>query len=87
MSVSFKDFLPQNKVTTLEHRPYSPDLAQAYLYVFHRLISAFKGRHLFDATDIIKNATKELKKAFTKWLAGMFPTHLQLLAEVCSCTD
>jgi hypothetical protein len=33
------------------------------------------------ATDIIKNATEDLK-AFTKWLPGIFPTFLQSLAEV-----
>ena len=26
------------------------------------------------------------EKAFTKWLPGLFPAHLQLLAEVCRCT-
>ena len=33
-TVSLKDFLPNNHVTTLEHPPYSPDLAAADLYLF-----------------------------------------------------
>jgi hypothetical protein len=36
-----------------------------------------KGQRFCDAIDIIKNATKELEKAFTKWLPRMFPTLLQ----------
>ena len=47
---------------TLEHPPYSPDLAPADFYLFPRLRSALKGRRLFDATDIINNATEELKR-------------------------
>jgi hypothetical protein len=27
------------------------------------------------------------ERAITKWLTGMLPTPLQLLAEVCSCTQ
>jgi len=30
-------------------------------YLFLRLKSTFKGRRFYDATDIIKNATEELK--------------------------
>jgi hypothetical protein len=45
------------------------------------LKSALKGQHC-DATDITKVVKEELKKAFTKWLPGMFPTPLQSLAEV-----
>ena len=60
--------------------PQSPDLAPADFYLFPRLISAFKLRRLCDATDIIKNATDELK-AFAKWLPGMFPTPSQSFPE------
>jgi len=77
-SVLVKDFLTKNDVTTLEHTPYSPDLAPADFYLFPELKSALKGQNFCDATDIIKNAT-----AFTNWLPGTF---LQLLAEVYSCT-
>jgi hypothetical protein len=39
----------------------TPDLVPADLYLFPRLTSALKGRHFYDATDIIRNATEELK--------------------------
>jgi len=57
-----KDFSTTNNVTAPEHLPYSPDLAPADFYLFPRLRSALKGRRLCEATDIIKNATEELKR-------------------------
>jgi len=64
-SVLVKAFLAENSVTTLEHPPYSPDLIPADFYLFPPLKSALKGRRFCDATDIIKNATEELK-SFSK---------------------
>jgi hypothetical protein len=49
-------------VTTLEHPLFSPDLSPADFYLFHRLKSALKGRRYCDATDIISNAMKEMKR-------------------------
>jgi hypothetical protein len=59
----------------------TPDLVPADLDLFPRQISTLKGRRFYDATDIITNATEELK-----WLSGMFPTSLQSLAKVYNCT-
>jgi hypothetical protein len=56
-----KDFLAENDVTTLEPSPHSPHLVPAEFYLFRRLKSALKERGFCDATDIIKNATEELK--------------------------
>jgi len=42
--------------------PYSPYPAPADFYLFPRLKSALKGRRYSDATDIIENATVELKR-------------------------
>ena len=56
-----KDFLAKNNVATLEHPPHSPDLAPVDLFLFPQLKSVLKGRCFCDATDIIKNATEELK--------------------------
>jgi transposase len=50
------DFLAKNNVTTLEHPPYSSDLASADFYLFPQLKSALKGQQVCDATDFIKNA-------------------------------
>jgi hypothetical protein len=57
-----KDLLSKNNVTTLQHHLYSSDLAAAHFYPFTQLKSSLKGRRFCDATDFIKNATKELKR-------------------------
>jgi histone-lysine N-methyltransferase SETMAR len=61
-SVLVMDILVKSDVITLEHTPYSSDLAAADLYLLHRLKSALKGQRFCGATDIIKNATKQLKR-------------------------
>jgi hypothetical protein len=61
-SVFVKDFSTKNNVTTPELPSQAPDLAPADLYLFPRLKSALTGRCFSDATDIIKNTTKEVKK-------------------------
>jgi len=64
-SVLLKDFLSKNNVTTLEHPPYSPDLAPDDFYLLPPLKSGLKGRRFYGVTDIIKNATEELKRFHT----------------------
>jgi hypothetical protein len=56
-SVLVKDFLAKNNLTT----PELP-LAWLQLIITLRLKSELKGRHFYDTTDIIKNATEELKR-------------------------
>jgi hypothetical protein len=56
-SVLVKDFLAQNNVTTLEHPPYCPDLVAANFHLVPPLKSALKVQRVYNATDIIKNAT------------------------------
>jgi hypothetical protein len=66
-SVLVKDFLAKNKVTTLEHSPYSFDPTAAdFFYLFLRLKSTLKGQRFCAAADIIRNATEQLVKAFTE---------------------
>ena len=77
----FRDFLTKNNVTTLEHPPYSPDLAPADFYPFPRLKSALKGRSICDVTDKFRNATEELKLPLE-----MFLIPSQSLPEVYSYT-
>ena len=60
--VLVKDYLTKNNVTTLEHSPYSPDLASADFYLFPLLKSASKEWRFCDATDIIKNTMEDLKR-------------------------
>jgi hypothetical protein len=71
-SVLVKDYLAKNKVTTLEHIPYSSDLAPDDCYLFPRLKSALKGWSFCDATDIIQNATEELKRLSQNGLQERF---------------
>jgi hypothetical protein len=60
-SVLVKDFLTNNNVTTLEHSPYVSDLASPDFQQFPRLKSSLNRRRSFATTDVIKNATEELK--------------------------
>ena len=61
-SVLVKDFLVKYNVATLQFPSYAPALPSADFYLFPRLKSALKGRRFCDATDIIMNATEELKR-------------------------
>jgi hypothetical protein len=46
----------------MEHSPNSPDLVAADFYLLLLLKSAMKWRRVCVVTDIIKNATGELKR-------------------------
>ena len=61
-SVLVKDFLAKYNVVTLEYPPFSPDLSPSDFCLFPRHKSALKRRNFCDATQIIKNATWELKR-------------------------
>jgi histone-lysine N-methyltransferase SETMAR len=55
-----KQFLVQQKITVLDHPPYSPDLAPADYVLFPKVKSHLKGR-LFDSiSDIQKAVTSAL---------------------------
>jgi hypothetical protein len=54
-------FLSREQSDNSRVSPYSPDLAPADFYLFPPLKLALKGRRFCDATDIIENATEELK--------------------------
>jgi hypothetical protein len=69
-----KDFLSKNNMTTLEHPLYSANLVPADFYLFTRLKSALKAWCFCDATDIIKNATDELKRLSQNGFQGCFQT-------------
>ncbi|GBN84258.1 hypothetical protein AVEN_254239-1 [Araneus ventricosus] len=56
-----KTYLARHSVTTLEHPPYSPDLAPADFYMFPRLKMRWKGHRFVDSDEVIENATKQLK--------------------------
>ncbi|GBM11296.1 hypothetical protein AVEN_13542-1 [Araneus ventricosus] len=56
-----KKHLDRHSVTTLEHPPYSPDLAPADFYLFPRLKMKLKGHRFVDSDEVIENAKKQLK--------------------------
>jgi hypothetical protein len=58
------DFLAKNNVATLEHPLYSP--------VCSLFLPALMGRRFCDATDVIKNATEELKRLSRKYFQKCF---------------
>jgi len=66
------NFLAKNNATSLEHRQYTPDLAAANFYLFPPMKSALNGRCFCDANDIIKNATKELKRLSQNYFQECF---------------
>jgi len=60
-----KDFLANGQCDDNEASSIQYDLDPADFYLFPQIKSALKGRHFCNVTDVIKNATKELK-ALTK---------------------
>jgi len=68
-SVLVKDFLAKNNVTTLELAPYSPDMAAPDFYMLSRMKSTLEGWRFCDCSDVIKNATQDLK-GFHKIASG-----------------
>jgi len=56
-----RGFLSKEQCDNIAASPYFPHLVPADFYLFPRLKSAMKERGFCDATDIIKNATEELK--------------------------
>jgi len=55
-------FLIKEQCDNIGASSYPPALAPADFYFFPRLKSVLKGRRFRDATDIIENATKKLKR-------------------------
>jgi hypothetical protein len=72
-------------VTTAQNPTFSSYQAAGDFCLFPRLKSALKGRQRFCVvTDMIKNATEELKRLSQNGFQECFPTNLQSLAEVHS---
>jgi histone-lysine N-methyltransferase SETMAR len=78
-------FLAKNSVRTLQHPPYSPDMAAADFYLFPRLKSALLGQHFCAATYIVKNPVEELICVYKMASRNVCNT-FTVLAEVYNCT-
>ena len=61
-ALSIRQFLAERNIATLEHPPYSPDLASCDFFLFPKIKSVLKGTHFSDIDSIKMAATTELKK-------------------------
>ena len=61
-ALSICQFLAERNIATLEHPPYSPDLAPCDFFFFPKIKSVLKGIHFSDIDSIKKAVTTELKK-------------------------
>jgi transposase len=57
-----REFLAKNKITTMDHPPYSPDLAPCDFYLFPKVKNIMRGEHFVDADTIKRETTKLLKE-------------------------
>ena len=74
------DFLTRNRILTINHSPYSPDMAPCDFYLFGKLHLAMKGKRFASVeaiqkacTDILKDIpVNDLKHSFEKLLDRAF---------------
>jgi len=59
-SFAVREFLAQNKITTLPHPPYSPDLAPCDFFLFPRLKTHLKGHRFGTVENVQAAATRAL---------------------------
>jgi len=57
-----REFLAKNKITTMGHPPYSPNLAPCDFYLFPKVKNIMRGEHLVDVDTIKRETTKPLKE-------------------------
>jgi transposase len=55
-----REFLAQNKITTLPHPPYSPDLAPSDFFLFPKLKTNLKEHHFGTVENVQAAATRAL---------------------------
>ena len=60
-ALSICQFLAERNIATLEHPPYSPNLAPRDFFLFPKIKSVLKGTHFSDIDSIKKAVTTELK--------------------------
>ena len=68
--------MTKNRIVTINHSPYSPDVAHCDFYLFGKLHLAIKGKHCADVDAIQKASTvtlnaipkDDLKKSFDNLL-------------------
>lgn len=74
-SLLVRQFLAKNRMTTLPHPPYSPDLAPSDFFLFPRMKRGMKGLRFHDVAEVKEKTTEQLaaitedefKKCFQQW--------------------
>ena len=64
-ALSVKQFLARKGIPTLEHPPYSPDLAPCDFFLFPKVKSVLKGTH-FESMKAVKEKTAQVLNQLTK---------------------
>ena len=62
------DYLTKNRIVTINHSPYSPDMAPCDFYLFGKLHLAMKGKRYADVDAIQKASTAILNTIFDNLL-------------------
>ncbi len=71
-AISVRQLLAKKQITSLDHPPYSPDLAPCDFWLFPRLKIVMKGTH-FASSELIKaSVTRELKSLKEEEFAKCF---------------
>ena len=74
-ALSIREFLAKHNIPTVDHPPYSPDLAPADFFLFPKLKKSLKGQRFEAVEDIKENATtllntihkEDYQRCFEKW--------------------
>ena len=71
-ALSIRQFLAERQITTLEHPPYSPDLAPCDFWLFPKVKSVLKGSHFEGVEDIQEHVTSPLRTIKKEEFLGCF---------------
>jgi len=61
-SLVTREFLAKNKITTMDHPPYSSDLAPCDFNLFPKVENIMRGEHFVDVDNVKRETTKLLKE-------------------------
>jgi transposase len=67
-----REFLVKNKITTMGHPPYSPDLVLCDFYLFSKAKNITRGKHFLDVDTIKRETTMPLKELTKKDMQHCF---------------
>ena len=71
-ALSIRQFLAERQVATLEHPPYSPDLAPCDYWLFPKIKGVLKGSHFEGVEDIKEHVTSTLRSIKKEEFEGCF---------------